>query len=408
MAACLVLFHRELFLQCFNGDGTELDELARSLHQRLLPYWEIEPTGKFGTAVVNPLVTSSYWTLGFQVLLGGGELPTRLPFFVWWLGIYFAAVRMTGSSSALPLALVLLLSVIWYGFYAGYDPYQGDIANPGVSDAMFSLWLLLGFDCLRQKDMGGWIICTVAAALLFYAAAVVFALTLAAALAWKPVGRREVVRAGLAAAAILAAILVAYLAWGTWEGSLPAWLASFDEEWLSKYFNPQPRGLKGILFLGYFLLGCGGVPALGLMYLLRRGSPWQRTLATVIVGYLAIILGCGAKNLHYLGPLLPLTVILWLTTAVQDSRAGRPQANSCLPPWPQSAWRRASGSVGRSSGLSSRSTASWANPRFFAPTTTRRPAIGPGSAPRSINAATSVGKSASTRGPATRRETLPR
>ncbi len=198
VAMCLVLFHREIFLQCFNGDGTELDELARSLRQHLLPYWEIEPTGKFGTAVVNPLVTSSYWTLGFQVLLGDGELPTRLPYWIWWLGIYFTAMKMVRPlvpAPPLPLALVLSLSALWYTFYTGYDPYQGDIANPGVSDAMFALWLLLGFDCLRHKDLGGWVTSMVAASLVFYAGPVVFVLTVAAALYWQPVARRDMLRA---------------------------------------------------------------------------------------------------------------------------------------------------------------------------------------------------------------------
>ena len=125
-------------------------------------------------------------------------------------------------------------------------------------------------------------------------------------------------------------LLVAYLAWGAWEGTLSAWFASFDEEWLSKYFNPQPRGLQGLLFLGYFLLGCGGLPALGLIYLLWRGSPWQRTVATFVLAYLAIILGCGLKNLHYLGPLLPLTVTLWLTAVPVGTMRARGEAGSSV------------------------------------------------------------------------------
>jgi hypothetical protein len=334
VATCLVLFRCELFLQCFNGDGTELDELARSLRQHLLPYWEIEPTGKFGTAVVNPLVTSSYWTFAFQVLLGDGELPTRLPYWIWWLGIYFAALRMLRFFSALPLALLLLLSALWYTFYAGYDPYQGDIANPGVSDAMFTLWMLMSFDCLRRKDLGGWVASMVAASLLFYAGAVVFVLTIAAALLWQPVPRRDMLRAGLLGGGILVILLFTYLAWGLWEGTLSAWFASFDEEWLSKYFDPQPRGLQGLLFLGYFLLGCGGFAALSLVLVLRRGSPWQRTLATVIAAYLAIILGCGLKNLHYLGPLLPLTVTLWLTATAHGRQSSRHSPSAARPAAP--------------------------------------------------------------------------
>ena len=60
------------------------------------------------------------------------------------------------------------------------------------------------------------------------------------------------------------------------------------------------------------------MPAVGPIYLLWRGSPWQRTVAAFILAYLAIILGCGIKNLHYLGPLLPLTVTLWLTARFKD------------------------------------------------------------------------------------------
>ncbi|NQU24925.1 MAG: hypothetical protein HQ567_26880 [Candidatus Nealsonbacteria bacterium] len=49
-------------------------------------------------------------------------------------------------------------------------------------------------------------------------------------------------------------------------------------------------------------------------FVLRHCSDvaWQRSVATMVIAYLAIVLCSGGKNLHYLGPLLPITLVLWL------------------------------------------------------------------------------------------------
>ncbi len=330
----IVLFHREHFLQCFNGDGTEFDELARSLRLHFLPYWEIEPADCFGTFVANPTVINSYWTLALQMLLGGGELATRLPFWIWWLGIFAVAFSMIRGPSvrrgwlpAVPLALLLLLASLWYTFYVGYDAYMADVANPGVPDAMFTLLLLLGLDCLRRQDAVGWVALTTCAALLFYAGFVMFALTAAAGLVWGPLPRRRMLVAALGGGLLLTAIVAAYVAWGRWNGwlwttltpqplILGAWRQSFQIEWIGKCLADLPRGRSALLFGGYFLLGCGGIAALGLpLALVRKGGAeqaWDRTVATVVLLYLLLVFASAMKNLHYLGPLLPLVVVLWL------------------------------------------------------------------------------------------------
>ena len=389
VAVAMTAFHREHFVQCYNGDGTEFDEIAWSLHDHFLPYWEIEPVGQHGTFVANPTVTNSYWTFAMHVLLGRGELATRLPYWIWWLGIFAVSLSLTqperrnpesecGSPitaggkpedqisnpkseisnpkseisnpkseisnpkseisnfkseisnlkseisnlksqisyfpwlSAIPLALLLLLATLWYTFYVGYDPYMADPANPGVPDALFTLLVLLALDCLRRSDTAGWIAAMVCASLLFYAGGVMFAIMAAAATIWQPVGRRAMVRASLAGAAILTGLVLFYLAWGWCDGSWSAWPFCLQMEWVDKYFAAEPRGRSGLLFAAYFVLGCGGIPALGPLWALARRSPWDRTAATVVLAYLAIILGSGLKNLHYLGPLLPLSVVLWL------------------------------------------------------------------------------------------------
>jgi len=324
IAVAMVVFHREQFLQSFNGDGTEYDLLARSVREHFLPRFEQEPDGAWGIYAVNPAVVNSYWTMSFQALLGRGELAARLPCWLWWFGIFAASFRMVRSDalgrtlwSALALALLVLLMIVWYTFYCGYDPYMSDLACPGVPDALFTLLVLLALDSLRVGDAAGWVAAMLLASMIFYAGPVMFALMAMAGVAWQPLARRRMVGASLAGAAVLVALLLLYLTLGWIDGSLGHWMAVIRMEWLDKYFAARPLWREGAWFLGYFLLGCGGVPVLGLLVGLRRQAPtqqraWQRTAATVVVLYLLIILGCGQKNLHYLGALLPIPLLLWL------------------------------------------------------------------------------------------------
>jgi hypothetical protein len=126
-----------------------------------------------------------------------------------------------------------------------------------------------------------------------------------------------------------------YLGWGWLDGSLSGWASTLRMEYVEEYFARDPavpRIRSGLLYLGLFLLGCGGIPVLGLVRALCQRSPqdaadqheatsqneaanqcgWERTAACLVLGYLAIILGAGYKNLHYLGPILPITLVLWL------------------------------------------------------------------------------------------------
>ena len=343
------LFHREHFVQCFNGDGTEFDELAASLRDHFLPYWEIEPVGQHGTFIANPTVTNSYWTFALQGLLGRGELATRLPFWIWWGSFLAVALSMMESfgaanrlRSAVPLALSLLMTALWYTFYVGYDPYLADLANPGVPDGLFALLLLMALDCLRLKDAAGWVVAMVLVSLLFFAGFVMFVLMAAAALVWRPIERPAMLRAVLAGAAALTGLVAFYLVWGWLDGSCVAWMDCLKMEWLDKYFAPEPRSWKSLLFFGYYLLGCGLVPAVALPLAFVKKDPWPRTVATVLALYLVIIFGSGLKNLHYVAPLPPLTLVLFLSgtgrwrTGVRAYLAAASLAVGVVLCWPAS------------------------------------------------------------------------
>jgi hypothetical protein len=320
MVAAVVLLFPEQFRQCFNEDGTETRELARSLRTHFLPCWELEtrdedplPGGQMGTVVVNPSLVNSYWTCGLQVLLGDNELATRLPYWIWWGAIFAVLLHMVGPSwrAALPLALLMLLVSLLFTFYVGYNPYMADIANPGVTDALFTLCMLLGFDALRQQDRGGWTISMLLACLVLYAGPVMLALMLPAMWLWKPIPRRETLCWGLSIAAALLAVACFYLVWGWRDGSLPVWIDTLDIEYVQHYLSAVPRWKSGALFFGYFLLGCGGLPALGLWWAFFRDA-WQRTVATTTLLYLLVVLCSGFKNLHFLAPLWPIPILLFL------------------------------------------------------------------------------------------------
>ncbi len=330
--AGIALFGREQFLQCFNGDGTEAYELARSLRYHLLPYWEIEPVERFGTPIVYPALICSYWNFALQLLLAQSEVATRLSYWVWWLGVFAVALHMTGDRDAPPdrsrnwraaltLALAGLLWCLWYTFYGGHYPYMADLACPGIPDALFTLLLLLALDCLRQEDLTGWAVMMTLASLVIYAGVVMLVLTAMAALLWRPVPRGRMLRAALGGMGLLSAVACFYLAWGWREGSLAAWRATLQEEYFADFFAPAGPSGSRLWFACYFLLGCGVTAAIGLVLpFLRRAQAdpgnreiaWERTVATVTLLYLLIVLRSEARNLHYLGPLLPIPVVLWL------------------------------------------------------------------------------------------------
>jgi hypothetical protein len=114
-------------------------------------------------------------------------------------------------------------------------------------------------------------------------------------------------------ALLLVFVGAAYVLRGAVEGVLGRWIDALDVEYVNDYLAPVSRWQSAPLFLGYFVLGAGGVAAWGLVRAFRQGA-WQQTVATATCGYLGVVLMSGFKNLHYLGPLFPIPLILWLAS----------------------------------------------------------------------------------------------
>ena len=254
----------------------------------------------------------------------------------------------------------MLLICLWYTFYVGYYSYMTDLASPGVPDAMLTLLFLLALWCFRVGDMRCWAVMLAVCTLTSYAGPVMFALTTAAGLLWGPIPRRRMIRAAVGAGLLLAAIGLAYTAWGWANGWLKAWVDTLLHESFEGYYQPVRPSASSWQFLGYFVLGSGGLTALGLLlpflawgkkgdggasegdspiFVGRKSGqspgrksgqspgeaaemPWRCVAATATIGYLLIILNARCKNLHYLGPLLMMGTILWLRSGGVIGRQG--------------------------------------------------------------------------------------
>ena len=333
VAVAIVVLFPEQFVQCFNEDGTETYELARSLRERLLPAWEFEVAdpeapARFGTVVVNPSLVNSTWTCALQTLIGDGELATRLPYWMWWFALLLVCCRLAQPDStnraaeapveltlrSVPIGLMMCLVAVLFTFYVGYNPYMADLANPGVPNAIFALLVLASFECLRARDRWGFVLSMALASLVLYAGPVMLVLTLAAAWVWRAIPRGTVWQWAISAAGVLTAVALGYLVRGASEEVLSLWVGTFDLEYVNDYLAAVPRWKSAALFFGYFVLGAGGIVVWGMFAALRRGG-WQRTVATAAWCYLLIVLLSGYKNLHYLGPLLPIPLVLLLNSA---------------------------------------------------------------------------------------------
>ncbi len=170
-----------------------------------------------------------------------------------------------------------------------------------------------------ERARWAWAISILMATLVLYAGPVMFVLSVGAMALWKPISRRQTLRWAVTAGGLLLATAAFYAIWGWCDGSLRYWIDTFDQEYVNHYLADVPRWKSAPLFLGYFVLGAGGIAAVGIVAALRRDA-WQGTVATVTLLYLAIVLGSGFKNLHWLAPLWPIPLILFLRGAGSGER----------------------------------------------------------------------------------------
>jgi hypothetical protein len=322
MAALVSLLWGKLATESLNGDGTEAFELARSLREHPLPYWDLERSGgqgRFGTPLVNPFLTNSYFVSAEMALLGPGELAARLPIVpaavlcaVAVAGLFPAA----GRSGWTYLAAVTALWLLWNSYYVGYEPAFTDLAEPAASDMlMVALWLAGLLEIGRGSNALGVGFLLLASGILY--SAPVLAAVLLFRLRGADLARGQ--RALVAWTLGLLGIALAALAYGAASGLLGTWIERLREEYWYDLVDTRRR-TSSWWMLALSLLMTGGLP-LATVWRRRLLAPVSRAALETAGAYLAIVLLHSYKNLHYLAPLPHLLALPALEATGARARA---------------------------------------------------------------------------------------
>jgi hypothetical protein len=297
-----------------NGDGTEAYELARSLHQHPLPYWDLERAespGRFGTPAVNPFLTNSALVAAGMRVLGRGELSARLPLLpalVIATAVATTLATRAGAWGVGPTGWVYSGAVsatflLWNAYYVGYELPFTDLAEPAVTDMlMIALWLA-GF---AEVAAG---IAALGLGFLLLAAGILYSAPLLATFALVSLALLRFDRGARALRWWLStgvAALVMALAYGAARGLVGDWWQRlYAEYWFD--LTDEGRRVPARDVLLPLALATGALPVVAVVRW-RSLTLASRTLLLTAGLYLALVLAHSYKNLHYLAPLLFLLV----------------------------------------------------------------------------------------------------
>jgi hypothetical protein len=319
----------KILVESLDGDATEVCGFAASLFHGGLPEWDLE-SGVWGFYPTFMFV--SYPVL-FSLAIGGvSEAAVRLPAFV-FLGVLLLATadlagrgraRLAGATPhvLLPVLVAGYLSLQVGAHYAGYNPFHGDLGCSPLEEwavtALAFCAVVLIRDGAPRLAAGAALL----SLLTFPSGLMLVGLLGLGAFAFASREQRSVVlHAGLTLALLVAVYAVFLVLYTLARGTFGAMLA----EWYTKYFagrasfaeeSPQ-RIVKA---LGWYVLLCGGLPALGFLTAFARGDRVARWLATAAGLWVAFFLLSPGKNIHYFIPAALVPVVL-----VLRSRLGREQ-----------------------------------------------------------------------------------
>ena len=152
----------KFFWESFNGDGLHFFESARLMLLQPLPFWP-ESAGDFATWPGIKSVLCVFPASWLVRLFGEYEVALRLTYMLILIPLYCALNgviehgqrRRMRITERLLLAGALALFTLVMAFSASEDPYNADIALPGVQDALLLLFFcgyLLEF--LRGRTQG--------------------------------------------------------------------------------------------------------------------------------------------------------------------------------------------------------------------------------------------------------------
>jgi hypothetical protein len=324
----------KILVESLEGDATEVCGFAASLFRGALPEWDLE-SGVWG---FYPTFMFVSYPVFFSLAIGGiSEAAVRLPAFV-FLGVLLLAIAdlaargRARSAGAAPHALLPVLAAGYLSlqvgaYYAGYNPFHGDLGSSPLEEWAVTALAFCAVVLIRDGSPRLAAGAALLSLLTFPSGLMLVALLGFGALVFASREQRGVVLHAGAALAILVTLYAVFLVLLTLaRGTFGAMLG----EWYAKYFagrasfgEEDPRRIAEAL--GWFVLLCGGLPALGFLTAFARGERVARWLATAAALWVGFFLLSPGKNIHYFMPaaLVPVALVLrsrlgreWFVSAV--------------------------------------------------------------------------------------------
>jgi hypothetical protein len=330
LAALLVLglvgLTPKLFWEAFNGDGHEMNGVARLLLVRPVPFSPPDSGAMSGYPGVNMMLTA-YPVSWFSRLFGDQPSAARIPFLL-FLGVLQAATvafaerrrgRLDGTVHAL-IAMGLVSYALVMCYSATYDPYGADVALPATQDTLLIALFLIavvaqlqGESFLEAGATFGMLLCSpngLPLAVVWLAARAF----VARQPPWPALGRSLAI---LVACMVLSSLVPTIV--GALGLPLPGQQHSATNL-LRRFGHIEPLDLRRFLFL---FVPCGIYPIAALLDLRRSASDSQAMLLTSF-GIFAIYYPLATLSLHYFAPAMVLPLAAFWSGGHRGDWRSRP------------------------------------------------------------------------------------
>jgi hypothetical protein len=309
------MMQQKVFIEDLTGDGTECFEFARSLKEHYLPYWDLE-NGYYGFyPLFNLFSFPIYYTMQ---TLGECEAAARIPVFFYLFGVYLVLVelvRMGSKESLPPMQQAILLGAVafflmYFAYHSTYEPFA-DLAEPTGVDIFFTFLAFSALFSLANNERIWWgMIAFLGSTAL--AAGLPFALLLLATryISDRPT-LKDIGRDTLAFAVPWTVYQVLVVIYTVYYPMGPADTIKFSLTGIFSQYSFGFNSAATLSLLKKFLLVSGFLPALGLVFLIRKDRI-SRLSGLTAIGYFIVLAAFGRDHSHYLIPicLLPLIVSL--------------------------------------------------------------------------------------------------
>lgn len=307
----IFVLHEKIFIENFNGDGVEIFEFSKSLKEHLLPHWDLE-NGSWG---FYPTFMFFSYPNSFSILLfGESEAAVRLPFFVYLFCIYLVLLGFIEKGinneqrlKSLFLLLIFILFTIINCFYATHHAHFADIASPTAIEAFLTLLVLFESYFLLIGNKKLFLIYAIFSTLA-RPSGIIFTFMLCA-FYWVLFKLRRKYLVKVFATYILFLLGYKFLIF-IYTRFFPLGIDQFSLTRLISRFQKIPHGQRVVLFIRYFFITSGIIPALSLFFS-KSNDKISRYFSLVILSYLSLILLSVTKHIHYFIPLTFFSTIVF-------------------------------------------------------------------------------------------------